>query len=189
MSHPRARTALVVLVVLSIGWFAWSVLTTSQGKVTALTANRGNLFRTGTIDIDTDAPAQLLFDVDGLYPGTVLESCITVSYVGSIPGIGVRLHARMAGGTGLETFVLTSVQLGRGGGDGSCAGFTPARSMFDGTLAELAAAHPDYDDGAELWADAQPGDQAVVRVTAQLADDNAAQGLTTDFFVTVEARP
>lgn len=180
---------MTVVVVLSVGWFVWSVLVTSQGRVTAVTANRGNLFATGYIELDTDSVTRLLFDASGLYPGPVLEQCITVSYAGTIGDVAVRLHAQMVGGTGLDDFVATRFQVGRGGGEGSCTGFRAERTIFDGTLAELGAAHPDFEGGAVVWEQAQPGDQLTLRATAEIVDDNAAQGLTTEFMLTVEARP
>ena len=181
---PRLTAVAIVLVALMI--FVWNAVQTSGARVNATTSTE-SIFSAGTVDLaQIGSVVELLFDVDNLYPGKEVVGCVEIEYRGSVPA-DVRLHARALGGTGLEQFIDVEI-LGRG--SATCEGVdeTSQDSMFDGVLADVERRHGSYADGL-LLGEMTASDSVVVRVLAELIDDNAAQGLTTEFSMTVEARP
>lgn len=163
-----------------------SAISTSSARVTASTTG-SSFFAAGTIDLrQPDSAVELLFDTDGLYPGTEATGCVLIEYNGSLPS-NVRLHASMQGGTGLEEFVELELRLDEGG---SCEGQAARGALlFAGVLDRLWTNHPAYDRGLELVAAMAPTERIALHAVARVVDDNAAQGLTTDFTITIEARP
>ena len=187
MSDRRAVLSLVgALVVLgAAAVVVWSVATTSSARVSASTGGEG-FFSAGTVELTRhDSSVSLRIDADGLFPGAVVPGCLAVDYTGSIPA-EIRLHGARTGGTGLARYVELRLRLRR---SGSCdeAG-TGAATVFSGGLAELWTAHPTYADGLDLGS-VVPGDRLVLEADLWLVDDDDAQGRTTEFLITVEARP
>lgn len=208
----------------------WSVVATSSARFAATTSSSG-FFSAAEVDLTTqDGGTDLRFDADGLYPGTVVEGCVEIEYIGTTPA-ELRLYGRTVGGTGLEKFVDFTVAVVD---DGTCDNVTigvrvrddvgtsdaeglgpdadpsgelglsaalaitggpesdlelPGRRLFLGRLSDLHQRYDSYARGLVVETTAQPGDTVVLRAAASLVDDNEAQGLTTDFFLTVEARP
>ena len=182
-------TSLAVVVVLGAAIVVVvSAISTSSARVTASTTG-SSFFAAGTIDLSQpDSAVDLLFDTDGLYPGTDVSGCVVIEYNGSLPST-VRLHASKQGGTGLEDFVELELRL-RGSStcdDAPVAATGP--TVFTGLLSRLWATHPTYDRGVELVPAMAPEDRIALVAVASVVDDNAAQGLTTDFTITIEARP
>lgn len=93
-----------VLIVMAGVVLLWSAVTTSTAQLSASTSGDG-FFSAGTVELDQpETRVSLLFDADGLFPGKVVTSCVTLAYEGSIPA-DIRLHASRSGGTGLEDHV------------------------------------------------------------------------------------
>lgn len=184
---PALRIAAVLLVVASIIVLVWNAVSTSSARVNATTSG-SSFFSAGTIELaQPDTAVELLFDTDGLYPGRTAYGCVEIEYRGSIPA-SVRLHADRLGGSGLESLVelrISDVTI-----DG-CADADPDRGqlVYDGRLEGLWIAHPSYRDAIVLDESMEAGDRFALFATAGVVDDNAAQGLTTEFAITVEARP
>ena len=181
-------TSLAVVVVLGAAIVVVvSAISTSSARVTASTTG-SSFFAAGTIDLSQpDSAVDLLFDTDGLYPGTDVSGCVVIEYNGSLPST-VRLHASKQGGTGLEEFIELELRLR----DSTSCDETPAATgptVFSGPLSRLWATHPTYDRGVELVPAMAPADRIALEAVASVVDDNAAQGLTTDFTITIEARP
>ena len=177
----------VLIVVASIVVFVWSAVSTSSARVNATTSGN-SFFTAGTIDlVQPDTAIELLFDADGLYPGGSTSGCVEIEYRGSIP-VSVRLHADRVGGTGLESFI--DLRIDDVTPDG-CEVASPEadRTVYDGRLARLWRTHSSYRDALELRGAMEPGDRMALLATAEVIDDNDAQGLTTEFTITVEARP
>lgn len=175
--------AVVVLVV--------STVSTSSATLTASTSGSGTL-SAAAVDIDRASDSvEVSFNADGLGPGVAVPGCIAFDYQGSVPA-AVRLHAAVEGGTRLESYVdirLTTRSVGTcDDGTASEGARGQARVVYDGRLSDLVAAHPSFGDGLRLPGMAS-GDRLVLESTASLVDDNEAQGLTTVFTMTVEARP
>lgn len=206
MSPRRLVLALTgsLLLLAAAAIVVWSSVATSTARLSATTDGSG-FFAAGTIDLTrSESTVPLLFDADGLYPGNVVTSCVVVDYEGSIDA-DVRLHATRSGGTGLEDLVDLQLRIRRSGScpedtDGPPAEGTAeppteppievaASTVFEGRLGDLWRAHPDYDRGLLLVPAATSGDRLVLEAEAEVVADDDAQGRTTEFTVTIEARP
>lgn len=184
MRPVRTLAALGVLIAALV--FAWSAMETSSARVSASTET-ASFFTAAVVTLHRpDASAELLFDAAGLYPGLVTSGCVEIVYDGSVPAT-VRLHGATVGGTGLEDYVEITVLVSRSGP--GCALDDPATEVFRGRLSDLWRSHADFGDGLPLASPARPGDRLAVRVAATVVDDDRAQGLTTDFSFSIEARP
>lgn len=174
------------LVLGALGVFVWNAVETSSARVNA-TTSANSVFSAGTVDLaQPNTVVELLLDANNLFPGTEIDGCVEIEYRGTIPA-DVRLHARLVGGTGLDTFIDLRVTLPP---TDSCDTPLPAGSpvIFEGTLDRFWRSHSSYAAGIGL-AEMTTSDIAVLHVVAGLQDDNDAQGLVTDFTLTVEARP
>lgn len=182
----------------------WSTVTTSTARLSATTDGSG-FFAAGTVDLSRpESTVALLFDADGLYPGHTVSSCVLIEYDGSLDA-DVRLHASRSGGTSLEDFIDLRLWVRESGscpeddtapeddaglGDDTGPGGEPAGDVvYEGRLADLWRAHPDYAGGLVLAGDATAGDRLVLEAEAELVGGDDAQGRTTEFTVIVEARP
>ncbi len=166
---------------------------TSRARVSATTGNESNLFASGNIDVEANAPHRLLLSHEGLYPGLVVESCFEVSYKGSIDAVDVRFFGELTTDDGLADLLQVAVWTGTGAVDATCDEFTAdGEPRFVGSVARLWSSHPDFESGLALLDDAHPDDHLAVRVRATIPDGDgadAAQGRSTDFVAVVEARP
>lgn len=180
------------MVLLAAGAVAFSTVTTASARFAASTSNESSLFAAAEIDLVVDngdgAAARLLVDADGLYPGLVVERCLVVTHRGSLEGVDVRLHVAPGSDTGLARFLRTEVELGEGV-DAECGDFEAAESQFSGTLSELLADHGSFPQGIDLMSDAGDEQSITLRVSFEVESDDRAQGLSTDFMATLEARP
>ncbi|MCB0996366.1 MAG: hypothetical protein KDB21_14820 [Acidimicrobiales bacterium] len=186
-SAQATRTAAAVVVLVALAALGWSALSTTSARVSATTENAGNVFRSGTIDVSTSAPQPYLFDATGLYPGEVVQTCVEVAYTGSV-GADVRLYGAVTGGSGLERFAILRLELGANSGP-DCEGFDADSVLWDGTLAQLVADHPNYPSALVLIPESVSGDTVWLRASATIADDDDAQGRDTEFWLVLEARP
>jgi hypothetical protein len=130
-------------------------------------------FRSGAVSLSDDDTDRSLFDVPAMAPGQRYENCITVTYAG-VQGLApVELAARATGE--LTSGMRMTLDVGRGGGFGSCQGFTPERSLYDGGVDQFAATHGPG-NGLEAFAPAGPGDSRTFRFGFELSPD-ASPGL------------
>ena len=201
----RRRLALVALTLALLSTFAVVLVTnidTALGRFSASTTNEGSWFEAGAIEIsttsqegttqggggDTDRErAELAIDAEGLAPGRVVERCIRTTYRGSIDDARVRAFGRRDGGSGLERYLETIVEVGTGD-DRECADFEPARDVFAGTLGELHDAHATWGDALPIADDLSNGDAVTMRIAIEVRSDDRAQGLDTMFWLVLEAR-
>lgn len=189
-TNARPPTVIVIgaLVVLAaLGVVGLSAVRVASGRISASTDNIANLVDAAVIDLRVDSPDELLFTADRLYPGLVVERCLTVDYVGSVPA-DIHVHSRPAGGGDLDPLLDVSIEAGTGS-DPDCADFRSTSVLFASTLEDHLANDRDFPSGVELAADAEAGFTTVVRFAVEVQDDNAAQGRTTAFVTTIEARP
>jgi hypothetical protein len=138
---------------------------------------------------DTDAGSALFTDSTVLAPGTTHSRCITVAYVGNVDPDPVRFYTRQVSGP-LATYLDLVVELGMATEDlfGSCGGFVPSETVYAGTLADFAAAHPDYASGIPTWDPAEDDGTRSFRFSVRVRDVPAAEGATTSFGFTWETR-
>lgn len=202
MNDDRVRTkvpqlgtvalALGCIVVLIAAAFVWSGITTASGRISASTSNDSSLLTAASVDLvvdggDVGTASRLAIDAAGLYPGLRVERCFAVTFWGNADAVPVRLSGQPGGGTGLEEFVDTRVELGTGS-DVDCGDFRSTERLFDDTLLTLWNLHGSYADGLGLMSNASDGESRWVRVSVEVIDDNRAQDLTTAFWLTIEAR-
>lgn len=187
--HRRWISALGALAVVGAGVvLVWSAISTSSARVTATTTSE-SFFEAGEVSLTQPGDAvELLFDADGLYPGTTVEGCIEIAYTGNIAA-SVRLHAESVGGTGLEAFVDLGLEVTDGQTCETDGGELTPTVIFDGRLQGLWDRHPNFDAGVVVRDSTRPEDIFTLRATASVTEDNRAQGLTTEFVITIEARP
>ena len=182
MPMTRSRKALLTLLVLGGVGAAAGAGTFSAFSST--TSNAGNSFAAGTVAIADNDAGSALYNVSNQTPGDSVQRCIQVSYTGSLDA-SVRLYTASAIGA-IGPFVGLTVESGTQATPTfpSCTGFTPETTLFSGTLAGFASAHSSFATGladdpgttATKWIN---GDSVVYRITATLANDNAAQGTTS----------
>jgi len=181
------HAALVVIVLVSVAVFVWNAVSTSTARVSGTTSGN-SFFAAGTVDLaQPDTSVELFFNAEGLFPGLETTGCVEIEYRGSIPS-SVRLHARRLGGDGLEDFIDFHIVMARSG-DCQNADELAGVAVFDGRLGQMWRQHFSYDTAIVLDRGMETSDRFVLQAVAVVLDDNAAQGLTTDFAITVEARP
>ena len=168
------------------------VVTTSRAAFSYTTVNPNNDFAAGDVVLfDNDADAAM-FSVADMKPNDTVESCILVTYDGSITPADVTLYVAPGdlGGSGLAGYLDLTVERGSGAAAfGDCTGFTSAETVTTGgTLAAFAAASTDFASGAGTWAPAAQGEAQWYRFVVTLQDDNAAQGLDATVDLTWEAQ-
>lgn len=187
--------AAVTLAALSL--LAWSAATTASARISGGTESGGSLLQAASLSLQRGGAAsgslasELLVDVDGLYPGVVVERCLPVRYSGSLDDVPLVLSARISAGTGLERYLDTAVAVGTGA-DPACTDFAPGTgpgsAPWAGSLATLASSHPRYERGLSL-ALLTDGQTVTVRFRFEVRSDDGAQGRSTAVNVRFEVRP
>lgn len=110
-------TAVAVLVVSLL------VVRLSSAAFVAQTRNEGNSWATGVVELTHDAGGAAMFAVAGMLPGDVVENCIQVIYTGT-GNAGVHFWGEDLSDTDdLADDLLLAVEVGEGGGFGSCDEF------------------------------------------------------------------
>ncbi|MDQ1372924.1 MAG: hypothetical protein QOJ09_262 [Actinomycetota bacterium] len=129
-------------------------------------------FRSGSVSLSDDDTDRSLFDVPAMVPGQHYENCITVTYAGVQSQAAVALAARATGA--LASGMHMTLDVGRGGGFGSCAGYAPERALYDGGVETFAKDHGPG-NGLAAFTPAGPGDSRTFRFGFELSP-NASPG-------------
>ncbi len=137
--------------------------------------------------ISDDDAGVAMFNVPAMAPGQSVDTCIVVTYSGSLTPADVKLYTAV-GGTGLANYLDLQVDIGTGGSFGSCSGFTVSSTPYTGTLAGFAASYTDFATGLGGWSPAATPESRTYRFTLDLQDNNAAQGLDATATFTWEAQ-
>jgi hypothetical protein len=177
---------------------AWSLADTGAQTWAALsgsTANSGNAFSAGTVALtDNDGGSSSMFTFTNQRPGVVDNSCIRVNYAGSLAAT-VKIYASVSGS--LAPYVTMTVTRGTDPSPSfdSCSTFTPDALdynglgngvLFSGPLSSFPTTYAGgLADPATTWTS---GTTASYRFSVQIADVNAAQGLSCSSTFTWEAR-
>jgi predicted ribosomally synthesized peptide with SipW-like signal peptide len=144
------------------------------------TSNPGNSFSAGTVTIGDNDGGTSIYSLSNQKPGDYDESCIKVTYTGSLAASVKLYRSAFAGGSGLDDYVDLSIT--KGSGDQfDCSDFAASSSIHSGELDEFASS---YDSGLTLTngsgsASWNQNDAVTYRVRATLQDDDNAQGLAT----------
>jgi hypothetical protein len=148
------------------------------------TSNPGNNFSAGTVNISDNDGGVASYAVTGGKPNSTQSSCVRVVYTGSLDS-DVHLYTPETIGT-LGPYVNLTIQPGtQATPNMNCSGFTPVGSAaYSGTLSAWATAHNSYANGLSVLPSASAtkwatNDAVVYKITATLADDNNANGVTS----------
>ncbi len=126
----------------------------------------------GGARMSDDTGGLALFDGgDPLVPGQARQACVVVGASGAGPRDAVYLQALDVGGSLAADLGLT-VEMGSGGGHGSCVGFS-GRQVYTGTLAGLAATSG---DGVPTGWEPATAAARTFRFTVEVADRQAVMG-------------
>lgn len=195
-SLSAATTAKLALsVVLMLG--LWAVAGGSTyAALTGTTNNAGNTFSAGTVTLTDNDASGALFTFTNQKPGVTVNSCIKVTYTGSVTTSALKLYASTATGAMAPYLNLTVTK----GTDSSpsfsgCTNFTPdatnynalgAGVLFNGTLSTYPTTYAaGLSDPNSAWTNST---SASYRFTVSVADTDAVQGLTSAATFTWEAR-
>lgn len=161
--------ALMVVVVLTV--------TRSHAAFAASTANTANSVATGSVSLTDDDGGVAMFSVTGMTPVAPETRCLVVTYSGTISPADVQLFGSTTGS--LDTYLDTTIEVGTGGTFSNCAGFTPSSTIYSGTLADFSATHSDFASSVAAFTAASTPTSRTIRVTLDVQDTPAAQGLSS----------
>ena len=174
----RNRIVTVLAALASLVVVSFLVTRASNAAFTDTESSNGS-FSAGSIDL-TDDVASTLFTASNLVPGQTVQSCLVVTYQGSVADPnGVRVYSGGVVDNGLAPHLDVVIEEGTGGSSSSCTGFTPSGGpIFNGTLEGFGTAHTSYATGAGTWDPSSTPASRSYRVTATLGNDtpNSAQG-------------
>ncbi|WP_295826491.1 hypothetical protein [uncultured Microbacterium sp.] len=185
-TRHSSRIATVIAVPMAFMAAGVLVSTSSYAAFSDTSSNQQNSWRAGTVQLDDDDAGRALFTAGNARPGDGGTNCIAVTSTGSLAS-QVRLYADDVSGTaGLAEHLVLRIEQGTGGGYGTCEGFTPQSTVFDGRLSGFTGAHSSYGSGAPTWSPTGGASETrTFRITWKLADEapNAVQGgtATTSF--------
>lgn len=157
-----------------------------QHRVLLAGGVEGSLFDAPAVDLRPVPPGAavtaLSLTLNPQLAGQPVQRCIEVGATGA--SSQVRLSGR--GASTASRLVTATVEVGGGGDGGGCDGFDAERSLFAGSLAELAAHHGTFTDGLDVGGGA--GGPLVVRILidATGAPADALTGRT--YWFDLEAR-
>lgn len=178
----RGRKLLGTLAV--IGLAASLIAVGAFSAFSATTTNPNNTFSAGSVTIEDNDAGSALYQVSNQGPGDVTDSCIQVTYTGSLDA-DVKLYASSAidaDGQYVDLEITPGTQASPTFPD--CTGFVPdaGGAIYSGTLSAFGTSHSGWANGlvtnppaATLWAQ---NDAVVYRFRVQVQDVNAAQGAT-----------
>ena len=189
MSRTRKLlvTALVVVVVGTLGTY---------GAFTATTANTGNEITSGTVAVSDSDGGNPLIVRSGAQPGTYSNTCIRLTYSGSLPatirayrsGIDPAANDRY----GFSVHKASAGSLTSPGSSMSCAGVTSWSGRF--SMQDLEVFGTTYAGGTDVKGSTfSPGETIDLLFQTYIYDGTSANGNTTpnatgNFELTFEAR-
>ena len=165
------------------------VVVGSRAAFSSTTANGSNSWSSGTVLLGNDSSGSAMFTVTGMKPGSSNVKCISVTYSGSLVPATINLYGVVAG-TGLATYLTTTIEIGTGGSFSSCTGFTPTSTIYTGTVANFSTTYTNFATGLATWSPSSTPDSRTFRFTVTLPSGtgNAAQGLNATATFTWEAQ-
>lgn len=132
-SGRLAASLAALVVIVGAGSFG------TYAAFTDTTANTGNTFTAGDLEITDDDGGSAMFSLADpkLGPGDAITSrCINVTNNGTLPFDSVAFYGAV-GGTGLQSELQVDIDRGSGAAGGtsfSCTGFTKADDLYAGAL-------------------------------------------------------
>jgi predicted ribosomally synthesized peptide with SipW-like signal peptide len=186
--QKRGRKLLLTLLIVGVVGSIAGIGTFSAFSDT--TDNSGNAFAAGTVYIVDNDGASAMFNISNAKPATTYQSCITVTYLGTLDST-VRLYGSGFGGA-LAPYLTVKVEEGSGAaGFGDCTGFSPSSTLYNNVA--MSSFPTTYVGASATGGTWSTNDATDYRFTVTLADDNNANGVTSplaanNFSFTWEAR-
>ena len=165
------------------------VMAASYSTFTASTSTPANSWSSGSLTLTNDASGAL-FTAD---PTALTGSkCIKVTSGGTYPGLVKLYSTGFSNPSGLAEHITLSIDVGPAvgpGGSAGCAGFTPAASVYSGTLKGFDTAYGSWATGASSngWTTTAGTPDARVFRFQWSYDATAPQGVTAGDTFTWEA--
>jgi hypothetical protein len=177
---PKKILLSVLLVGVTASLAAFGVFSAFSSQ----TSNPGNTFSAGTVNVSDNDSDTAAYAVSGGKPGSTASECVRVVYTGSLDS-DMHLYTPETIGT-LGGYVNLTIQPGTQTTPNiNCSGFTASGSpAYSGTLSAWASAHDSYASGLSVLPSASAtkwgtNDAVVYKITATLADDNNANGVSS----------
>jgi hypothetical protein len=196
LHRRQTGVKLAFSVALLIG--VWSIA--GGGTYAALsgtTSNTTNTFSAGTVALtDNDGGSTAMFNLSNQRPGVTTNSCIKVTYTGSVTTSALKLYATTVTGT-MAPYLNVTVTKGTDSSPSfsGCTNFTAdatnyyslgAGVLFNGTLSAYPTAYAAaVSDPNSAWTN---GTSASYKFSVSVADTDAVQGLSSGATFTWEAR-
>jgi hypothetical protein len=177
------RLGVVVVVFLVVSAM---FVTSARGAFSDTTSNEANNRAAGEVVIVDDGTGSAMFNVTNMAPNVMIVECIVVTYHGSLVPADVSLYGTIGGG--LDAYLDLTIEEGSGGSFTDCTGFISSSTVFNNTLANLAATRVDFGSGITGWSPVANPESRTYRFTFTLQDNNLAQGLSTTGTFTWEAQ-
>jgi hypothetical protein len=166
-NHPRAGGVLLAVAVAVLLMPALGLL--SAGDARAVDASV-------SVSLTDDAGGAALFPGVRLTPGVRRSTCVSINAAGAASGDEVVVAAQPVTG-GLAPWIQVDVEVGAGGGHGSCVGFSGS-SVYTGTLSALSS--PRGDGYPTAWYPAGVATRTF-RITVEVQNTPAAPGRSAAF--------
>ena len=178
----------VVVVVLGLLGSAVLIWSSTQAAFSGTTGNGSNSWAAGSVSLSDDDSNSALFSVSGLKPGSTGSKCIEVTYTGNIAS-SVKLYTTATSYTGtLGTYLDFTVQLGTGGTNADCTGFSSEATLHSTTLAAFASGYTDFSNGVGTWTPSSNGQKKTYKFTYTLQDNDSAEGASAGIGFTWESQ-
>jgi hypothetical protein len=163
----------------------------SSAVFTATTANGADTFATGNVALVDNDSAAAMFTVSGMKPGSTGQSCITVTYNGSLAA-GVRLYGTSPSATNsLDGQINLQVEESTASSTfgASCTGFTSPTTLYNGAMSTFGTTYTQYSNGLSTWAPSGSGQVHSYRFTYTLSSSapNSVMSSTASITFTWEA--
>jgi hypothetical protein len=176
-----ARKRKLLLSLLVVGAIGSVASFGAYSAFTATTTNSGNTITAGTVQVGQHAGAIELYNSSGAGPGSgPAARCVRIQYTGSLAA-AVKFYRTGAISNG-DTFNLV-VERGSGlttlNNTMSCAGFTSAATVFNGTLDTFATTYAGGYDGKAGGAAWNQNDTVDYRFTITVVDDTTPNAHTS----------
>lgn len=165
--RPRTRSSAVRVAVVA-GLLAVSAAgQTTVAAFRATATHAGNRIASGTVALADDDSGTAMFSPTDLQRGATGSKCIVVTYNGSLTA-SVKLYVTASSGA-LAPYLDLTVEQGSGGTfSGGCGGFTPASTIYTGTLSAFALSATDHASGVGSFAPTGAGQSRTYRITYTL---------------------
>lgn len=178
----KARKLLLTVLVVGLAGILVGFGTFSAFSST--TSNSGNNFSAGTVQIDDNDAAGVMYNVTNKKPLDSVQSCIKVTYTGSLDA-DVKLYASAIAAVGQYIDLTVTPGTGNVAFGSTCTNFTPAAggAIYTGTLKNFADTYNNWGtglatnpSGATKWV---TNDAVVYKFVLTLQDNNGANGGTS----------